>query len=263
MEKEGDQGRAMGRIKQLGREQKVILCLMVIMIVVFTILYSITIAREGFLYEDAILIPKQENGVITYSGKIEGEPAVFTVSEDKSITFQYGDKVYGPYIIKEDETAIPNDSALIEGVIGIEIYQGKEVIFRGSARKMTDYWMLENEDGSANINFFATQSDGTVIDGNGNVVDPMEPSVSTILELANGPELTHKGHWFVWFLAVFYCCFVAVRLIFADEIFRLKLAFQVRNVESVEPSDWEMTGRHVAWFVGPIIAMILFIVGLK
>ncbi len=253
----------MEKIKQLGRDQKIILCLMIIMIVVFTILYSITIAREGFLYKDAILISNQENGAITYSGKIEGEQVVFTVSEDKSITFQYADKVYGPYIIKEDETAIPDDSAMLEGVMGIEIYEGQEILFRGSASKMTDYWLLENADGSANINMFAEQSDGTVIDENGNIIDPMEPSVSTILELANGPELTHKGNWFIWFGAVLFCCFTATTMIFADELFRLKLAFQVRNVESVEPSDWEMTGRHVAWFVGPIIAMILFIVGLK
>ena len=253
----------MGRIKQLGRDQRVILCFMLIMIVMFTIVYSITIAREGFLYKDAILIPSQENGVITYSGKIEGEQAVFTVSEDKSIEFQYGDKVYGPYIIKEDATAIPDDSMMLEGMMGIEIHQGQEVIFRGSAMKMTDYWLLENADGSANINMFAEQSDGTVIDENGNIIDPMEPSVSTILEVANGPELTHKGTWFIWFGAVLFCCFTAITMIFADELFRLKLAFQVRNVESVEPSDWEMTGRHVAWVVGPIIALILFIVGLK
>lgn len=253
----------MKRIKQLERDQKIILVLMMIMIVVFTILYSITIAREGFLYKDAILIPNQENGVITYSGKIEGKQAVFTVSEDKSVSFQYGNIVYVPYIIKEDKTAIPDDNAMIEGMMGIEVYQGPELIFRGSAMKMSDYWLLENEDGSANIDIFATQSDGTVIDGKGNIVDPMKPSVSTILEVANGPELTHKGNWFVWFGAVLFCCFTAISMIFADEIFRLKLAFRVRNVESVEPSDWEMTGRHIAWIVWPIIALILFIVGLK
>ena len=253
----------MGKIKSLGRDQKVILLLMMIMILVFTVLYYMTITREGFLYKDSILIPNQENGVITYSGRIEGEQAVFTVSTNKIVEFQYGDKVYGPYFIKEDAAAIPDNSEMREGVMGIEIYHEKGVLFRGSAIKMSDYWLLENEDGSADINIFATQSDGTVIDGNGNIVDPMEPSVSTILEVANNPELTHKGHWFVWFLTVLYCCFVAIRLIFADEIFRLKLAFQVRNVESVEPSDWEMTGRHVAWFVGPIIALILFGMGLR
>ena len=253
----------MDRIKKLNRYQKSILLILVVMAVGFTAAYYVVSSREGFAYKNSILLPRNESGSTVYSGRIDGETATFTVTADKAVTYQYGDKVYGPYIIKEDETAIPDDSALIEGVMGIEIYQGKDVIFRGSARKMTDYWLLENEDGSANINIFATQSDGTVIDGNGNVVDPIEPSASTILEVVNGPELTHKGHWFVWFLAVFYCCFVAVRLIFADEIFRLRLAFRVRNVENVEPSDWEMTGRHVAWFVGPIIAMILFIMGLR
>ena len=117
----------MEKIKQLDRYQKVILLLMMAMVLVFTILYSITIGREGYAYMDAILVPSEENGTTTYSGKIDGEQAVFTVSADKTVEFRYGDKVYGPYSAKEDATAIPEDGN--EGMVGIELYDGREIIF--------------------------------------------------------------------------------------------------------------------------------------
>ena len=71
---------------------------MLAMVLCFTVLYPITISREGFLYQDTILVPRQENGATLYSGKIEGKPSCFTVYADKRVTFAYGDKTYGPYI---------------------------------------------------------------------------------------------------------------------------------------------------------------------
>ena len=65
---------------------------MVAMIIVFTMLYPITIARVGFAYKDAILVPNYENNSTVYSGKIQGKQANFTVYEDKTVLFQYDDK---------------------------------------------------------------------------------------------------------------------------------------------------------------------------
>ena len=73
----------MKRVKCLGRYPKGVLLLMIVMVLVFTILYPITIAREGFEYKNAILIPHQENGNTIYSGKIQGKQASFAVYADK------------------------------------------------------------------------------------------------------------------------------------------------------------------------------------
>jgi hypothetical protein len=51
--------------------------------------------------------------------------------------------------------------------------------------------------------------------------------------------------------------------LFADELFRLELAFKVRNVDKVEPSEWEITGRYIGWLVLPIIALAIYIMGLQ
>lgn len=101
------------------------------------------------------------------------------------------------------------------------------------------------------------------MDEYGNVIDPMEPSVSTILKLMGDPALTHKGNWLLWFCGTLFCIVTAISILFADELFRWNLAFQIRNAERAEPSDWAIATRKITWTVGPIIAMVLFIVGLQ
>lgn len=198
----------MEKIKSLDRYQKGVLIFMIAMALVFSVVYPMIISQVGFEYNDTIFVPSQENGSTVYSGKIQGQQAYFTVSEDKTVVFQHGDKTYGPYTAKEEPTAIPRNE-------------------------------------------------------NGDVIDSVEPSASAILELMNDPELTHKGEWFAWFGAVFICVLNAISILFADELFRWNLAFQIRNVDHAEPSDWEIAGRYIGWTVLPIMALVLFIMGLQ
>ena len=46
-------------------------------------------------------------------------------------------------------------------------------------------------------------------------------------------------------------------------MFRWDLAFRIRNVEQAEPSECEIAGRYIAWVVLPIIALVLFVMGLQ
>ena len=132
----------MERVKCLDRFQKGILLLLAAMVIVFTVIYPMTIAREGFAYRDAILVPNQENGNTVYSGKIKGEQAAFTVYADKTVEFQYGGKVYGPYTAREDSSAVTEAiEAELGGerVTGIEFCKDGEIIFRGGVVKRGGY----------------------------------------------------------------------------------------------------------------------------
>ena len=60
---------------------------MIVMSLIFAVIYPIIISRVGYRYNDAILVPTQENGKTIYTGKIQGEQAQFIVAEDKSIIF--------------------------------------------------------------------------------------------------------------------------------------------------------------------------------
>ena len=104
----------MTRIKALNRYQKAVLIVMGVMILIFTVLYFRTISRVGFEY--------QENGSMVYSGKFQGKQSHFTVSEKKTVMFQWGDMVYGPYTAKEDPAAIPKDDEFAEGMTGVALY---------------------------------------------------------------------------------------------------------------------------------------------
>ena len=254
----------MKKIKSLNRYQKGILLCLMTMIMVFAVIYSVTISQVGFEYKGIIFVPRQENGSTIYSGSIGGKRAHFTVSEDKSVVFHHGEKTYGPYSAKEDPSAIPKDAEMAEYLTGVELRQGEDILFRGGVLDTGDSYWLYNEDGTlANFGLSYVTSDGIERDQSGNAIDPAEPSASTLLELMNGPDLTHKGEWFAWFGAVFLCGLNALSILFADAMFRWNLAFQIRNAGHAEPSDWEIAGRYIRWTVLTLAALVLFIVGLQ
>ncbi len=254
----------MERIKSLNGYQKGLLLFMIVIAVVFAVIYPITISRGGYRYNDAILVPTQENGNTLYSGKIKGQPACFTVSDD-TVVFQYGDKIYGPYTLKEDPAAVPKDHEMSRSMTGIEVREGDEILFRGGVMDVGDFYRFWSEDGTGdNVHgIFYVTSDGIARDGNGNPVDRMKPSVSTIYDLLHDPELTHKGNGLAWLGAVFFCFLNALSILFADEFFRWHLMFRIRNVWDAEPTEWEIAGRHVAWTAITVVVLVLFIMGLQ
>ena len=126
------------------------------------------------------------------------------------------------------------------------------------------YWFMVNEDGSNNsIIITATMSDGTVVDDQGNIVDEMEPSASSILDLVYGKNLENKGDWQIWFYALIISIITAVSILFADELFRFNLAFQIRDADYAEPSEWEIASRYSGWTIMPILALVMYIIGLQ
>ena len=253
----------MERIRQLDWYQKGILILLLAMALVFAVIYRMSIARVGFLYQDKIFAPSEENGATVYSGKISGKPAQFTVSEDKSVSFQCGGKTYGPYTVTEDPTALPELDIEPEGMTGVEIREGEKLVFRGGFwQSGEDYW-LRNEDGDMDFETYYTTGDGIQRDADGNAVDPLEPALSDILRLVYGPELTHKGTWLAWFGAVFISLLNAGSILYADELFHWDLSFQIQNAETAVPSEWEMMKRYLGWTALTIAVLVIYIVGLR
>ena len=226
------------KLKALNRYQKAVLIAMAAMILVFTALYAVTTGRVGYEYHGATLVPSGESGGTVYSGRIGGESAVFTVYDDGSVEFRLGNTLYGPYTAREAPSAVPEGYELSEHMTGLELRRAGEIIFRGGVLDSGNSFRLYDEDGSpASIGIVAVTSDGTVIDGSGNAVDPMEPGAHTLLELMSGPELTHKGSWWGYFAGVFACLITAASILYADELFRWQLSFSIRNAGGAEPSD--------------------------
>lgn len=256
----------MERIRELDRYQKAVLLILIIMAVIFAALYAVTTSRIGFAYMDKILRPEIVDGVQVYSGILGGEKATFAVTADKTVTFRHGDRLYGPYTAVEAPDAVPEKDSLAEQMTGVEVRDADEILFRGGYLKTGNgdgEFLLVDEKGSwSGVSISVQMSDGTVMDGNGNIVDPMEPNVYTILRLMQGPELTAKGHWSVYILCVAISVFTALSVMFADEMFRFALAFRIRNADRAEPADWELAGRYISWAILPVVILFGYLVGL-
>ena len=252
------------RIGRLNKYQKGLLLILAAMVIVFSVLYPVTISRVGFEYNDKIFVPEQIDGGTVYSGRIGGEQASFTVTADGTVEFRCGDRYYGPYTASEAPDAVPEDMRSEPDVTGVELFEGGELIFRGAAEEFGGRYLLFDEDGNtlgAAIRVYS--NDGSVYDGDGNLVDPIEPGAGTIIELMRSPELTHKGSWLMWLLGIFACAVTVCSILFADELFRWNLSFSIRNADRAEPTEWEITTRYISWTVLSIMALVVFIIGLR
>ena len=136
------------RVKNLNRYQKGVLLLLAGMTLLFTALYLAAAARKGFAYQNAILTPVQVGRETVYSGKIQGEPARFTVYADRTVLFQYGGQTYGPYTIREDPSAVPQASERAGQMTGVELSCGGQLLFRGGVLDLGGRRLLYNTDGT-------------------------------------------------------------------------------------------------------------------
>lgn len=135
--------------------------------------------------------------------------------------------------------------------------------FRADEGTLRSFKTLSGEDGSIYTDIGVMTSGGFIFNEDGEVIDPNEPSVSDILMVMAGPPLDHKGSWLGWVMGLIICILTAVDILFADELFRLHMAFHISRAEDAEPSDWEIAGRYIGWTVMPVIALVLFIIGLQ
>lgn len=254
----------MDRIRELNRYQKTILLILLAMLVVFGILYTWAASQKGYAYKEEIFLPSYENGNTIYTGRLYDSDCSFTVTDDKVVSFRCENRYYGPYTAIDDPTAIPAEYALTSNAVGVELRNNGNVMFRGAVltNQPSGFHLMDENGELHGFRVIITMSDGTQVDENGSIVDPWEPSIYTILELMGEPELTKKGEWGFWFLGLALSIITAVSILFADDLFRLSLAFSVRNWDRAEPSDFEIAGRYITWTLFPVFILWIYFLGL-
>lgn len=250
----------MNRFRELERYPKILLIVLIVMTVAFGAIYGVTASRVGYLHNDEIFVPRQENGATLYEATVDGQDCVFTVTED-TVTLVWGSKTYGPYTVREDPTAVPEEISF--PMTGIEILDGQKVYFRGGMTdEAVDFWLL-SEDGKNEFLMSYTLSDGIEYDMNGNPIDHKKPVPYQIVSLLRGPELTHKGDWIGFLIGAFCAAATAVSILFADELFYLSICFRVENAETAEPSDWYIATRSFGWLFLTIMTGVILLMGLQ
>lgn len=246
----------MERFKRLGGFQKGLMLLMAVMIVLFAVLYPVTVSKSGFRWKNKILVCTQENGAAVYSGRYKGAAVRFTV-RDGVVEFRYGEQYSGPYTAREDPSAVP-ESLRGPGMTGVALYRGDECIFRGAV-SYADELTLFREDWPAPADF----PDSGSVTYVGEAEEAVEPSAGEILELMYGPKPEHKGLTGVFFLGLLLCILNAASILYAEELFRWNLRFLIRDTDRAEPSDWELMSRGVDWTIVFLTALAVFILGLQ
>ncbi len=241
----------MKRFKRLSGYQKGLLLLMAATLIVFAVLYPVTMSRSGYLWRNTILeYSGAEPGARVYSGRYRGQTARFTV-RGGAVEFQYGDQSYGPYTVRSDPAADDGDRR------GIAIYCGDVCVYRGMVLYI-DKLPLLPADGNSPV--VSADSQLSPYWGGG---DSVQPTSTEILELLREPGLERKGVPGAFFFGVLVCTIGAVAMLYAEEIFRRSLRFTIREPEKAEPSDWELARRSIAPTAVYIYALVIFILGLK
>ncbi|OUN14013.1 hypothetical protein [Flavonifractor sp. An91] len=243
------------------RLKKILPIVLIVIVAVFSVLYFFIGRRYGVEYQDALYFLNSEGGATVYSAKVDGQSASFTV-EGNTVTYHWGDTVYGPYTVREDPTAAPGGEWESLDLIGVEIREEDSILFRGGYTE--DLFLFIREDGEPDSDLFhVTYSvNGVEHDADGNVVDPHRPSLSTLIRFSQLPQAdAHRGNSLMWFLGLFLAGIAALLIKFDDTLFRLHLSFRVKYPEDAEPSDWEIFSRIFSWIAFTLLSLGLFIAG--
>lgn len=244
------------------RLKKILPIILIVIVAVFSVLYFFIGRQYGVEYQDTLYFPGSEGDTTVYSAKVDGQPASFTIEKD-TVTYRWGDTVYGPYTIRKDSSAAPGGEWEYLDLIGVEIREGDSILFRGGYTE--DLLLFIPEDGKPDSNSFRiTYSvNGVEHDADGNVVDPHRPTPSTIIRFSQLPKAdAHRGSLMYWFFGLLTAGIAALLIRFDDTLFRWGLYFRIRNPEHAEPSDWEIFSRIFSWIAFTLLSLGLFIAGL-
>ena len=254
--------------KEMNLYQRILLAVMLAEIFGFLIANVIVVNRPGLAYGDALLYPSTEGELQVYEGKLDGEPARFTVSPAGEISYQWGDYSYGPWQVRVDPAAFPETLGEHDGKynIGLEISQGGAVLFRGGYRP-GDTLSLWDESGEPlwDIRVSASMSNGTVIGEDGRVISPEEqhePGLGALARIVLAPELTHRGNVWLYLAVTLLATFNCFQICFPHFFFRLSLWGRVRNIDDAEPSDWYIAMENIEWAVLAIVCLVLYTMSL-
>lgn len=246
--------------------QRVVIFIQAFLILLFLILYC-TVGRQQILtYDDEYLRRRASGEVTTYSGRIDGQTAVFTVSPGPVVEYLLGDAQYGPYAIVFDPTAVPDEENTLlnptstRSLVGVEVWEDETLLFRGAYQNSGSTFYLVNTNGDMifSDDMLKFQVGNTTTYASGQI-----PGPHTILRLAIAPNVVRRGSFGIFLLGALFCVLNAASVLYADALFRWNLRFRIRYPEDAEPSDWELFSRWIGWIVITIAALVFFIFGLN
>lgn len=240
------------RWETMEKDRRIIALAQPLLFLLFLVLFLTIGQQQVTPYLDSFLRFQSEGENAVYSGRIEGYDMKFSVSPGPVVEFFLDGKLFDTYTIAEDSAAIPDTDIVHQfgqdRFTGVEIHKGGALWFRGAYSPDMPY-MLVSEDGT-DLSF----------DIRIGPLDPA-PTPNMILHLAQKLDTVSRGEWLWMLMGALFSVLCTVSVLFADEFFRFQLAFRVRDPETVDPSNWELTSRRIGWIILTCISAYLYILG--
>lgn len=253
----------------LSWSRRVMILIQAFLVLLFLVLH-LTVGRQQIItYHDETLCRHIRGDVTTYSGTVNGEKAVFTVT-GTTVEYRLGSTKYGPYTITSAPDAVPDEDDLphylpyTETLKGVEIRKDGKLLFRGAYQDSGSLFYVVDSQG--NVSHGDEQLFGLIDSGySGDVYGysyEAEPGASSILKIAAAYGVVQRGSLGLFLLGALLCVINTVSILYVDELFRWNLRFSIRNAENAEPSEWELFSRWIGWIGFIIAALVAFIYGL-
>lgn len=236
------------RWNQLSTFKQRFLLYYAILFLAATIAYPIASSQKGLAYYDSLLLYRREEHADVYAGRLGGEGASFTVTDEGAVTFRQGDETYGPYLVRKDPTAAPD-----AGMTGVEVSLDGQILFRGTLLSSTvNSGLLLDESGEV-VPSLSYTWDGA---------DAQAPPLEMVIHLVLGPTLSHPGDWLLYGCASFLVVLGVLAVLFDKALFRHNAAWYVADADKVRPSEWYLFRYWMSCFVLGLFALILYLSGL-
>lgn len=243
--------------KEMSGSRRVLLMVLAALAAGFTLIYLILGFRRGIWYQKSFLSRTEREGNTLYAGNVQGRDTTFTVTPAGQVTLRVNEETYGPFTVTEHGTVTSGQSVYHR----VTLTEGDKVIYEGRfPTDLGDYW-LEGETGSIRT------GDGTRSGYYGRDLiygteGWKEQLYGLTVSLVAEPPVISRVNWAFYLLGLLAIVATAATVIWEDAIYRFELSFRVRDPESVEPSDWELTGRWIGWGSGIGVSLLLFFMGL-
>ena len=250
------------RWQTFNKFQKIMLCILAAMVVLFAVLMCISQGRTGVYFHDALLKVHGTTESGSYHGKSHGEIVNIVVGRESEtavgVSFAIGDIVDDTCLVEYPLAPIQTQHGQKPG---LRISRNGEVLFEG-AYDPADYsdgigYMLYDQNGELTFGLTVV---GHTYGGGNSYWTHYEPSAATILRFANGPELTARGDWAGFLATCLIALMAAILTAFPGELFYLKHHWYVENPE---PTDFYYLSARFGSVLLSGMALVLFIMALR
>lgn len=229
--------------------QRIILSAFAAMAVIFFVWTLINSGQPGVLFRN-VLMKRESVGV--YSGELYGEFVTVTCGEDqgtKLVDITANGQHFSCRVEYPEGTIRTKDGKEIPR---IRILCNDEVLFSGgydpeAAFVNSKYYRDSGTSASLSTICFAISGEGA---------ESLELSASNILFFADEPDLSVRGNWGYYLIAVLVSIVGAVAIAFPDELFYLR---HFLHVHDPEPTELYYTVHKLSSFLYAAIVFVLFL----